>query len=188
MALLLKSIKIPKNSNSGVPGVSDFLISESFPSLDPRSSLNSPTTGLVCTDEKNKKIVENMNRNGNGSENKNNFSPNSTISTRKNTMTMSTVSTNEYDLLYSPQNNNKNKNRNENENKNRNENENENENENKYIDSCTLDSTRSTVLQSFEESLRKEMEAENMRQWRSDYFQKKHIDIKNKGNHKCKQI
>ena len=74
------------------------------------------------------------------------------------------------DLLYSPQN------------------KNENENENKYIDSCTLDSTRSTVLQSFEESLRKEMEAENMRQWRSDYFQKKHIDIKNKGNHKCKQI
>ena len=182
MALLLKSIKIPKNSNSGVPGVSDFLISESFPSLDPRSSLNSPTTGLVCTDEINKKTVENMNRNGNGSENKNNFSQNSTISTRKNTMTMSTVSTNEYDLLYSPQNNNKNKN------KNRNENENENENENKYIDSCTLDSTRSTVLQSFEESLRKEMEAENMRQWRSDYVKKKHVDIKNKGNHKCKQI
>ena len=176
MTLLLKSMKVLKNENSGVPGVADFMIPESFPALTLNSCPNSPTTSLTQNNEKKKNSVGNSNRNGNKNKNenknekRNDFFLSSTVSTRTNTMTMSSVSTCEYDLLYTPHNRN------------------ERRNENKYIDSCNLESTRSTVLQSFEENLRKEMETENLRQWRSDYIKNKHIDIKNKGDYECKQI
>ena len=165
-------MKLPKSVNSGVPGVADFMIPESFPALTLNSCPNSPTTSLAQNDKKKKNSVGNRNRdeNENEDEKQNNFFLSSTVSTRTNTMTMSSVSTCEYDLLYTPHN------------------KKQSRNENKNMDSCNLESTRSTVLQSFEDSLRKEMEAENLRQWRSDYKKNEHIDIKNKGNYECKQI